>query len=80
MNYGFLQDINGDKCSKLLMGIAYLGLAAIMCVVAFIYGLDKEIKSASIIEFILGLLSGSGLGLFGITVFQKPRDMGSRND
>ena len=73
MKYGFLEDINGDKCAKVLMGVVVITICIIMCIVAFFYALFSEIKSPSIIEFIIISLGSFGSTLIGITAFQKKK-------
>lgn len=70
--YGFLQDINGDKCEKRLIGLILIAISCLMCIIYFCYGLRHEIVEHSILDAAY-FIGGTGGTILGITIFQKKR-------
>lgn len=74
MAYKLLQDINGDTCPKILMGIIVGIIWIVLTIIAFFYSLAHIIASPSTIDSILIGLATYSAALLGLTIFQKIRD------
>jgi hypothetical protein len=71
LSNGYLQDINGNKCTRRLFGMIIITLGIIMAVGLFIRGLydatDSFISSYNVCQMML--LTGSGL--LGINIIEN---------
>lgn len=73
--FGFLRDINGDKCPRTLLGLVVGMVWVVLSCIVIIYGLKHTIQASStIVDLLWAMAFVSGV-LLGVTAFQKLRGM-----
>ena len=72
--FGFLKDINGDKCIKTLMGMIIGFFWLLLCITCVLYGLSNLVVSSNLITDVLWSMAAVSAVLLGVTAFQKIRD------
>lgn len=71
--FGFLRDVNGDKCPRTLLGLIIGCTWLVLCIIGFFYGLSNVIQCQSFIIDILAFMAGVAAVLLGVNAFQKLR-------
>jgi hypothetical protein len=78
MSNGIIEDANGNKSSKRIMGISMIGFSMLLALILFGFSISTEVKNAYTIIDIIKLFIYSGTGLLGIGVVEnfaiKPSD------
>lgn len=69
--YGFLEDANGNKSSKRLIGCIEIVLAMIITVTVVTIAIFRPVEDDSLIIDILAFLFSSGTALLGIGTFER---------
>ena len=73
--FGFLSDINGDKCQRTLWGSISGATTIVLVIIVTFYGLGHDIRCPSLIaDLLLGMMA-MVVGLLVVTALQRPRDI-----